>query len=209
MISLGLRNELRKPDNAGSSLAYNWATWYDQVIPAANAVNKANPNILIFLSGLDYDTKLNPIPSAEDLGNGKKFRLGDFSYKNKFVLELHNYQNDATDCGGMESGLWNNGFRATWPTAINKMPVVLTEFGFSQADNSYTKTYATCIKKLMPQWKTGWAVWVISGSYYVRSGTQDYEETWGLLNHQWSDWRNKDAINALKGMVDATLKSVT
>jgi hypothetical protein len=209
MISLGLRNELRQPTTAGSSLAYNWSTWYDNMIAAANTVNKANSNILIFLSGLDFDTKLTPIPSAEDLGNGKKFRLGDFAYKNKLVLELHNYQNDATSCSSMEDGLWNQGFRATWPTAINKMPVVLTEFGFSQADNSYTKVYATCIRKLMPQWKTGWTVWALGGSYYVREGIQDYEETWGLLNHAWSEWRNKDAIGALKGMVDATLASVT
>jgi hypothetical protein len=208
MISLGLRNELRKPDKAGSSLPYNWATWYAQVIPTADAVNKANPNILVFLSGLDYDTKLTPIPSGEDLGNGKKFMLKDFKYKDKLVLELHNYQNDATSCASMEDGLWNNGFRATYFSAINKMPVVLTEFGFNQADNSYTKVYATCIKKLMPQWKTGWTVWALGGSYYIRSGTQDFEETWGLLNHGWSDWRNKDAISALKGMVDASLKAV-
>jgi hypothetical protein len=208
MISLGLRNELRKPDKTGSSLPYDWATWYAQVMPVATAVNKANPAILIFLSGLDYDTKMAPIPTASDLGNGKKFLLSDFSYKDKLVIELHNYQNDATNCGSMESGLWDNGFRATGDKPVNKMPVVLTEFGFNQADNSYTKTYATCIKKLMPQWKTGWTVWALGGSYYIRSGTQDYEETWGLLNHQWSDWRNKDAINALKGMVDATLASV-
>lgn len=174
-------------------------------MPAAEIVNKANPNILIFLSGLDFDTKLTPIPTADDLGNGKKFRLTDYTYANKLVLELHNYQTSATNCGDIEGGLWNNGFRATGQTPVNKMPVVLTEFGFTQADNSYTKTYATCLKKLMPQWKTGWTVWVISGSYYIRSGTQDYEESWGLLNHQWSDWRNANAITALKGMVDATL----
>jgi hypothetical protein len=208
MISIGLRNELRKPDNAGSSLPYTWQTWYEQVIPVANAVNKANPNILVFLSGLDYDTKMSPIAGGEDLGNGKKFLLTDFKYKDKLVLELHNYQNSATNCGDIESGLWNNGFRATGTKAVNIMPVVLTEFGFSQADDSYTKTYATCLKKLMPQWKSGWMVWVISGSYYVRSGTQDFEEVWGLVNHQWSDWRSKNAITALKGMVDATLASV-
>ncbi|KAH7382626.1 glycosyl hydrolase family 5 protein-like protein/cellulase [Phaeosphaeria sp. MPI-PUGE-AT-0046c] len=208
MVSLGLRNELRKPDNAGSSLPYNWATWYDQMMPVATAVNKANPNILIFLSGLDYDTKLSPVPTASDLGNGKKFMLSDFAYKNKLVLELHNYQNDATNCGSIESGLWDNGFRATGEKAVNKMPVVLTEFGFNNADNSYTKTYATCLKKLMPQWRTGWTVWEIGGSYYIRSGTQDYEETWGLLNHDWSGWRNKDAIKQLQAMVDETLKSV-
>ncbi|OAL47990.1 glycosyl hydrolase family 5 protein-like protein/cellulase [Pyrenochaeta sp. DS3sAY3a] len=207
-VSIGLRNEFRKPDNAGSSLAYNWQVWYDQNKAAADLVNAANPNILIFLSGLDYDTKLTPIPAADDLGNGKKFLLTDFKYRDKLVLELHNYQTSATNCGDIEGGLWNNGFRATGDKPVNKMPVVLTEFGFTQADASYNGVYATCLRKLMPQWKTGWTVWVISGSYYIRSGTQDYEETWGLLNHQWSDWRNKDAITALKGMVDATLKAV-
>ncbi|KAF2824435.1 glycosyl hydrolase family 5 protein-like protein/cellulase, partial [Ophiobolus disseminans] len=207
MVSIGLRNEFRKPDKAGSSLAYNWRTWYEQVIPAADLVNKANPNILIFLSGLDYDTKMTPIPGGDDLGGGKKFLLSDFKYKDKLVLELHNYQNSAGACGDIESGLWNNGFKATGAKAVNVMPVLLTEFGFTQADNSYSKVYATCLKKLMPQWKSGWMVWALSGSYYIRSGTQDFEEAWGLLNHQWSDWRNKDAITALKGMVDATLAS--
>lgn len=208
MISLGLRNELRKPTTTGSSLPYTWATWYTQVVAAANTVNAANPDILIFLSGLDYDTKLTPIPSAEDLGNGQTFFLTDFKYANKLVLELHNYQNSATACSSIESGLWNAGFRATWPTVVNRMPVVLTEFGFSQSDSSYNGVYATCLKKLMPQWKTGWIVWVISGSYYIRSDTQDYEESWGLLNHGWSDWRNTDAIAALEEMVDATFAAV-
>jgi hypothetical protein len=176
-------------------------------MPAAKVVHDANPDILIFLSGLDYDTKLTPIPGAEDLGSGTRFRLTDYSYSNKLVLELHNYQNSEGNCGNIEGGLWNNGFRATGGDVVNKMPVVLTEFGFSQTGNDYTSTYATCIKKLMPQWKTGWTVWVLAGSYYIRSGTQDFEEAWGLLNHQWSDWRSANAINALKGMVDASLNA--
>lgn len=208
LISIGLRNELRKPDKTGSSLPYNWQTWYEQIKPAADIVNAANPNILIFLSGLDYDTKLTPIPTGDDLGGGKKFRLSDFSYKDKLVLELHNYQNSAKKCSDIEGGLWDNGFRATYPDVANRMPVVLTEFGFTQADKSYNGVYATCLHSLMVKWKTGWMVWALGGSYYIRGGTQDYEETWGLLNHQWSDWRNKDAISALKGMVDDTLKSV-
>lgn len=203
LVSIGLRNELRS--GATNGLAYTWETWYDQVIPAADAVNAANPNILIFLSGLDYDTKMLPIAMGTDLGNGKKFLLSNFKYANKLVIELHNYQNSATDCGSMESNLWDNGFRATGEKAVNRMPVVLTEFGFTQVGTEYTKTYATCIKKLMPQWKTGWMVWVISGSYYIRSGTQDYEETWGLLSHDWSSWRNTDAIGALQGMIDSSL----
>lgn len=173
----------------------------------SNAVNAANPAILIFLSGLDYDTTLKPIPSAEDLGNRQKFTLSSFSYANKLVLELHNYQNEATSCSSMEDGLWNNGFRATYNTGIvNRMPVVLTEFGFDQNPTEHTKVYATCIRTLMQKWKTGWTVWVLSGSYYIRSGTQDFEEPWGLLNHDWSNWRSSGAIEALKGMVNVSLQ---
>jgi len=208
MVSIGLRNEFRKPDTAGSSLPYDWPTWYEQVMSAAGIVNAANPDILIFLSGLNFDTTLQPIPWADDLGNGKKFLLTDYKYADKLVLEMHNYQNSATDCGSIESGLWNNGFRATGEKAVNRMPVILTEFGFSQADNSYNGVYASCLRKLMPQWKSGWMVWALGGSYYIRSGTQDYEETWGLTNHNWTGWRNQAAINALKGMVSSTLASV-
>jgi hypothetical protein len=208
MVSIGLRNEFRKPDTAGSSLPYDWPTWYEQVMDAADIVNAANPEILIFLSGLNFDTTLQPIPWADDLGNGKKFLLTDYKYADKLVLEMHNYQNSATDCGSIESGLWNNGFRATGEKAVNRMPVILTEFGFSQADNSYNSVYASCLRKLMPQWKSGWMVWALGGSYYIRSGTQDYEETWGLVNHDWTAWRNQAAITALEGMVDATLASV-
>lgn len=210
MVSIGLRNEFRQPDEAGSSLPYDWPTWYEQNVAAADIVNAANPDILIFLSGLNFDTTLQPIPGAADLGDGTRFLLTDFSYADKLVLEMHNYQNSATNCGDIEGGLWNNGFRATYDTdaIINKMPVLLTEFGFSQADGSWEGVYASCIRKLMPQWKSGWQVWALGGSYYIRSGVQDYEETWGLLNHDWTAWRNEDAITALKGMVDATLASV-
>lgn len=205
LIAIGLRNELRKPDNAGSSLPYNWPTWYTQMIGTANSVNAANKALLIFLSGLDFDTTLSPIPSAENLGNGQKFTLSSFPYANKLVLELHNYQNSATKCSDMENGLWNNGFRATYPSAVNRMPVVLTEFGFAQTAEEHNKVYASCIRTLMQKWKTGWTVWVLSGSYYIRSGTQDYEESWGLLNHQWTDWRSPAAITALKGLVSASV----
>jgi hypothetical protein len=176
------------------------------MIAAADIVNAANPDILIFLSGLDFDTKLSPIPGAEDLGGGKKFQKSSFKYSDKLVLELHNYQNSATSCDSIKSGLWNQGFKALDASSVNQMPVVLTEFGFSQTDDSYTKTYATCLKKIIPEWDAGWTVWVLAGSYYIRSGTQDYEEAWGLLNHNWTGWRSTKAIDALKGMVDASLK---
>jgi hypothetical protein len=208
IVSVGLRNEFRKPDKAGSSLPYNWSTWYDQMIPLANSVNSINSDIIIFLSGLDYDTTLSPIPGGGDLGSGKKFLKSSFKYADKLALELHNYQNSATSCDSMKSGLWNNGFKALDPSSVNQMPVVLTEFGYQQTDKSYNAVYASCLRKIIPEWKAGWTVWVLSGSYYIRSGTQDFEESWGLLNHQWSDWRSAEAMNSgIRAMVDASLKA--
>jgi hypothetical protein len=33
-------------------------------------------------------------------------------------------------------------------------------------------------------------VWAIQGSYYVRDKVVDYDETWGLMDREFSDWRN-------------------
>ncbi|KAF2834649.1 glycoside hydrolase family 5 protein [Patellaria atrata CBS 101060] len=206
LISIGLRNEFRKPSNAGSSLPYNWATWYTQVISAADTVNKANPDILIFLSGLDFDTTLSPIPGASDLGNGQRFQKSSFSYANKLVLELHNYQNSATNCDSIKNGLWNNGFKALDKSAVNQMPVVLTEFGYSQTDNSVNSVYAKCLAQYMPSLDAGWMYWVLAGSYYIRSGTQDFDEAWGLLKKDWSGWRSQSSVdNGVAAMVRASL----
>ena len=35
-----------------------------------------------------------------------------------------------------------------------------------------------------------WAVWALQGSYYIRQGTVNYDESYGLLDGQWKDWRN-------------------
>ena len=176
------------------------------MIPVADLVNAANPDIILFLSGLDYDTTLSPIPGAGDLGGGKKFQLSSFKYANKLALELHNYQNSATSCDSMKSGLLNNGFKALDASSVNQMPVILTEFGFSQTDSSYNGVYASCLRKIIPEWDAGWTVWVLAGSYYIRSGTQDFEEAWGLLKHDWSGWRSSTAIAGLQTMIDASLK---
>jgi hypothetical protein len=214
-VSFGLRNELRDPsNNAAIRGSYNWDTWYKNMIPAAREVNAANPNIIIFLSGLGYDTDLRPIPSGAALSPGtQRFRLTDFTFANKLALELHNYQTGATNCGDVRGGLNNNGFnamdKARNPSVVNEMPVVLTEFGFQQDATTYTGVYARCLREYMPSIQGGWTVWVLAGSYYIRSGTQNYDEGWGLLNRNWTAWRGKDAIEkGLIPMVQNTLASV-
>lgn len=201
LVSIALRNELRSPDNnpALKENSYNWQDWYKYIKQGTDAIHKADPELLIFLSGLNFDTTMTPVVRGTALTPGSEtFDLADFDgYADKLVLELHNYDNGATDCAALQGGLHNNGYQAMSPddaATANVFPVLLTEFGFNQNATEWQRTYATCLADYMVTLKSGWFIWVLAGSYYVRDGVQDYEETWGLLNHDWSDWRSTDYV---------------
>jgi hypothetical protein len=224
---VGLRNELRSPDNNPTlkSKAYKWSDWYDFVKSCAAGISSANPQLLIFLSGLGFDTDLSPIPTGGDLGNGKIFRKTDFA-KDKVVLELHNYQNKVNDCssirGGMIKGGWN-ALNASNPTVKNVFPVVMTEFGFEQDSKTAATVYATCLKDFFIANQAGWMYWVLAGSYYNRQNKHDSDEKWGefrlaicpmpliqvspgMLSHDWSDWRSPSVIKTyFKPMIQGTM----
>ncbi|KAK4498671.1 hypothetical protein PRZ48_009181 [Zasmidium cellare] len=211
-VSTALRNELRDPgENSPVQANYGWQDWYPNVVAAADAINAANPSPLIFFSGLNFDTDLRNVTRGIDLGGGQVFDINSFPYSNKIVFELHNYNNNYEgSCADFGSGLYNNGYDAmdtsSNTTARNIAPVVMTEFGFPQDDSTYQNPYPNCIKEYLTSIRGGWIQWVISGSYYIRQGIQDYEETWGMLNHDWSDWRSPAAIDDFtKPFIEATL----
>ncbi|KAK7935853.1 glycoside hydrolase family 5 protein [Apiospora marii] len=201
LVSIALRNELRSPDSNPElkESSYNWQDWYKYIKQGTEAVHAANPDLLIFLSGLNFDTTMTPVVRGTALTPGSAtFDLADFEgYADKLVLELHNYDNNANDCAALQGGLRNNGYQAMSPgevTTANVFPVLLTEFGFNMNATEWRRTYATCLADYMVSLKSGWFIWVLAGSYYIRDGTQDYEETWGLLNHDWSDWRSLEYV---------------
>lgn len=208
---MSLRNEPREPaDNATlDDETYNWQYWYTYVKEGASSINDANPDPLIFLSGLDFDTYLTPVVQKTALTPGNEaFSYDDFP-TDKIVLEIHNYANSASDCSSLESSLWTDGFQAlnTSDSSVNHFPVVLTEWGFAMNDNTtWQEPYTQCLAAWLPEQKAGWMIWVLAGSYYIRSGTQDYDETWGLLTHDWSGWRNPTYVEeSFIPMVKATL----
>ncbi|KAI3395660.1 hypothetical protein diail_1026 [Diaporthe ilicicola] len=210
LASMSLRNEPRSPDDNSTlvSESYNWQTWYARVKEGAAAVSGANPEVLVVLSGLDFDTYLTPVVRGTALTPGTAtFSRADFA-AGKVVLELHNYANSVADCASLESSLYNDGFEAldTANTTVNHFPVLLTEWGFAQDGATYLEPYTQCLAEYLPAQKAGWMIWVLAGSYYIRSGGQDYDETWGLLTHDWSEWRDPAFVNStLAPMVDATL----
>lgn len=202
-MSMSLRNEFREPTNNNAvKSTYNWQTWYTNVKKGASAIHAANPSVLVVLSGLNYDTTLQPVVRGQALSPGTgTFKFSDFpGYQNKLVLELHNYETSASSCANLQGSIYNAGAQAMNPnesSTVNAFPVLVTEFGFPQDGSSWKGVYPTCLASWLPGNTAGWMQWVIVGSYYTREGTQDYDESWGLYNHNWSAWRDKDYINNL------------
>ena len=199
---MSLRNELREPPSGNEALleTYNWQTWYEYMRRGADAVNQANPDPLVILSGLNYDTTMLPVVRGQALEPGTEtFSFDDFEgYADKLAIELHNYDTTTNSCPNLQGALYNNGAQAMNPDdelTVNVFPVLVTEFGFDQME--YQNTYSTCLAEWLPDNTAGWMSWVIAGSYYRRQGIDDYDEEWGLYNHDWSDWRNPDYVNDL------------
>ncbi|KAB8303540.1 hypothetical protein EYC80_004948 [Monilinia laxa] len=209
LMSMSLRNELREPsDNATlTSTSYNWADWYTNIVAGLESIHAANSGVVIFISGLNFDVDLSPIANADLLtpSTTQRFLKSSFSYADKLVLELHNYATGSGSCSSLQSSLQSAGYNALNNGVKNQMPVVLTEWGHAQTTSDYASVYSTCLKSYLSELKAGWMVWALSGSYYIREGTQDYEETWGLLSHDWSEWRDPtDVKNVIEPMVSGT-----
>ena len=215
---MSLRNELRQPLTNWTLLeeSYNWETWYQYTKIGADAVHASNPVPLIFLSGMDSSTQFDRIVRGQTFTpSTATFSKADFDgYVDKLALEMHSYSildsDKPKDCPSFEKKLHDKGFETLTDTAVNQFPLLMTEFGFTQDETTWkTDKYATCITDYLPRQKVGWFIWVIAGSYYIREGDQSYDESWGLLDTTWSQWRSPEFVDGmLRGMVNATLDLV-
>ncbi|KAF2270001.1 glycoside hydrolase [Lojkania enalia] len=221
--SAGLRNELR---NANNAEPVDWYTWYVHMTSAANAVHEADPDALIFFSGLSYDTYIDPIPLGKMLngtdetateGKSVIFIPNNFPYKDKIVLEIHKYDFEATqdDCPTFKSKWYEKGFQAldaSNPATKYLFPMVLSEWGFIHNGTYWSQTtYNKCLIEMVEDWQFSWQHWELSGSFYLQTRPnrtpntiQGLEEFWGLLNYDWSTVRSPVTIeNSLSKMITA------
>ncbi|XP_042519105.1 glycosyl hydrolase 5 family protein-like [Macadamia integrifolia] len=90
VIGISLRNELRGPGR-------NDSIWYNFMQKGAEVVHDANPNVLVIISGHDFDKDLRML----------KNQPLHVSFKEKLVFELHWYSFAATD--GWTNGNPNEG----------------------------------------------------------------------------------------------------
>ncbi|MQM01746.1 hypothetical protein Taro_034499 [Colocasia esculenta] len=180
VVGMSLRNELRGPRQ-------NVTEWYRYMLRGAEAVHSANPDVLVILSGLDYDKDLSFL--AE--------KPAELSFAGKLVFELHWY--GFSDGGDWESGNPNEVCGGVVRNVTRKgcflleqgWPLFLGEFGVDQGSLSPADgRFLSCFLSVAAELDLDWALWALQGSYYVREGMLAYDETYGILSWDWCKARN-------------------
>ncbi|KAK3989480.1 glycoside hydrolase [Cladorrhinum sp. PSN332] len=205
VVGMSLRNELRaflfQDLNSRKD-------WYDFVSSGARLVHETNPLLLVVIGGSQSSTDLTHLRTVKPLDTGP--------WKDKHVWEMHAYSFTVTfpdpfkNCDlvklayGAFSGFVLEQDR-TWTG-----PLILSEFGVGMSGgehdglNEQDSRYLDCLVGYMENNDADWAVWALQGSYYIRDGQVDYDEGWGLLNRDWSGWRNDKFAAKLRGMWNVT-----
>ncbi|KAK1281504.1 hypothetical protein QJS10_CPB22g00037 [Acorus calamus] len=136
VVGMSMRNELRGPNQ-------NVTAWYNYIPQAAATIHTTNPNVLVIISGLSFDTDLSFLES----------RPLPFNLDHKLVHEAHWYsfgrhnqwetQNPGHVCADDTNAFDQKaGFLIRPAVGRESVPLFVSEFGVDQrgvnmADNRY------------------------------------------------------------------------
>ncbi|KAG5593295.1 hypothetical protein H5410_043809 [Solanum commersonii] len=156
VIGISLRNELRGP-------LQNQSVWYKNVKKGAKTIHKANPNLLIIISGLNYDIDFTFL---------KRKPLNLLNMRNKIVYEIHRYaftegqanwfltQPLNKVCDTIKKEIMNkSGFLLK---GKNAAPLFVSEFGADQKGmNPSGNLFMGCLLTFLVDLDLDWAVWAL------------------------------------------------
>ncbi|PON74653.1 1,4-alpha-glucan-branching enzyme [Trema orientale] len=187
VIGMSLRNDLLGP-------MQNVEDWYKNTERGAEAVHSANPDILVFLSGLSYDQDLSFLQN-------RPVRL---TFSRKLVFEVQwpalsdgraresGYSNEA--CGTVIS----NVMRTSGFLLEKGFPLFVSEFRVDQrGTNVNDNRYLNCFLALAAELDLDWSLWTLVGSYYYRQGIIGMNEYHGVFNGDWNEIRNPGLLEKI------------
>uniref|UniRef100_A0A1J3FX97 Glycoside hydrolase family 5 domain-containing protein n=1 Tax=Noccaea caerulescens TaxID=107243 RepID=A0A1J3FX97_NOCCA len=188
VVAVSLRNELRGPKQ-------NIKDWYKYMQEGAEAVHSVNQNILVIVSGLNYATDLSFL----------KDRPFEVSFRRKLVFEIHWYgfwsswkgenlnkicRRETENIMRMSGFLLEKGF-----------PLFVSEFGIDQrGSNVNDNRFLSCFLALAADLDIDWAIWTVAGSYYLRGKTIGSDESYGVLDWNWSSIRNSTILQMISAI---------
>ncbi|KAL3726383.1 hypothetical protein ACJRO7_031300 [Eucalyptus globulus] len=187
VIGMSLRNELRGPRQ-------NVDAWYKYMQQGAETVHAANPDVLVILSGFNFDTDLSFLQN----------RPVNLSFTKKLVFEMHWY--GFTEKKAWQSGNPNDVCKAVSNKVMNQSvfllgqgyPLFVSEFGADErGTNVNDNRYMNCFMAMAAEFDWDFALWTLQGSYYLREGVVGVEEFYGLFNNDWSGIRNSSYLRRL------------
>ncbi|XP_043687894.1 glycosyl hydrolase 5 family protein-like [Telopea speciosissima] len=190
VIGMSLRNELRGPRR-------NDSVWYNFMQKGAEVVHDANPNVLVILSGHDFDKNLGML----------KNQPVHVSFKEKLVFEVHWYSFATTDgwrngnpndvCASQVQFLRDHAFFLL----DQGYPLFMSEWGVYLGGNDVADNrYSSCAFALAAELDLDWALWALMGSYYYRENIFARNEGYGVLNWDWSEVRNPSFMERLSAI---------
>ncbi|GMQ06560.1 hypothetical protein CsSME_00051098 [Camellia sinensis var. sinensis] len=177
VVGMSLRNELRgRKENAND--------WYRYMQKGAEAVHAVNPDILVILSGLSFNTNLSFLLN----------RPVNLTFKGKLVFEVYSY-------GFFDGSAWITGnLNQVCGQVVDQMmrkggflldqgyPFFMSEFGVDlRGTNDNDNRYLNCILGVAAELDLDWALWTLAGSYYLRPGVIGSEEFFGVYNWNWCE----------------------
>jgi endoglucanase len=196
VIGADLRNEPRISAVWGGGGSDDW---HAAATTGGNAVLSQNPNLLIFVEGINYAGNLSGVSSTPVT----------LSTANRLVYEVHDY-------GFWYSGLtsysnWYNGIYSNWGYLVlgsNPQPVWIGEFGtcntastcVSSSSNSNLGYWFGFIHQFTSEYSVDWSYWAFNGT--TEDGNGDgfgSAETYGIMNTSW----NGDALSALTANLES------
>ncbi|KAK4435419.1 Glycosyl hydrolase 5 family protein [Sesamum alatum] len=190
VIGMSLRNELRGDRQ-------NEADWYKYMQEGANTIHRENPDFLVIVSGLYYDTNLGFL-KAKPLG---------VNLNNKLVYEAHWYAfgTPADKWAAETNSLCAAAARTArdnyvfLTTGDSPFPLFLSEFGIDQRGvNEADNRYISCLLAVAAETDIDWALWTFQGSYMLREGTLNLEEVYGVNDLNWDRPRNPAFLDRLQ-----------
>ncbi|ESW04479.1 hypothetical protein PHAVU_011G098000 [Phaseolus vulgaris] len=190
VVGMSLRNELRGPKQDVNQ-------WYRYMPKGAEAVHAANPEVLVILSGLNFDTDLSFI----------KEEALKLSFNGKLVLEVHWYSfsegkswtssNENQVCGEVTE----NQMRIAGFLLDQGLPLFVSEFGLDlRGSDANDNRYINCFMAFAAQLDLDWALWTLGGSYYIRKGVVGMNESYGILNSDWSEVSNPSFLQRISAI---------
>lgn len=203
IVGMSLRNELRAHV---AQIPWAPSTWLSYMPRAGDVVHAENPRLLVIVGGINGGTDLSPLRNnAMKLGNWADKRVWEaHAYSFTVVTpSLGSCDIRKAEFGGLFGFVLEQNKASTGPLFLSEFGVGMTggpHDGLSNQDNDYL----TCLVGYMENNDADWAHWAVQGSYYVRDKTVDYNEMWGALDYEWSDWRNPKFKGMLGNMFAVT-----